>query len=47
LRARGTKRIVEEEEIGLMEFKSFLNLAFSAAFMTKSELLQEEDKHDH
>ena len=29
-----------------MEFKSFLNLVFSAALMTKSELLQEEDKHD-
>ena len=29
-----------------MEFMSFFNLAFSAAFKTKSELLQEEDKHD-
>jgi hypothetical protein len=46
LRARGTKRIVEEDEMGMMEFTSFLNLAFSAAFRTKSELLQEEDKHD-
>ncbi len=32
--------------MGLMEFKSFLNLVFSAAFRTKSELLLEEDKHD-
>jgi len=46
LRARGTKRIGEEDEIGLMEFKSFLNSAFSAAFRIKLELLQEEDKHD-
>ena len=29
-----------------MEFMSFLNLVFSVAFRTKSELLQEEDKHD-
>ena len=32
--------------MGLAEFLSFLNLAFSAAFRTKSELLHEEDKHD-
>ncbi len=32
--------------MGLMEFTSFPNLAFSAAFKTKSELLEEEDKHD-
>jgi hypothetical protein len=32
--------------MGLPEILSFLNLAFSAAFRTKSELLQEEDKHD-
>ena len=29
-----------------MEVMFFLNLVFSAAFKTKSELLQEEDKHD-
>ena len=32
--------------MGLMEFTFFLNLAFSDAFKTKSELLQEENKHD-
>ena len=32
--------------MGLAEFLSFDNLAFSAAFWTKSELLHEEDKHD-
>ncbi len=32
--------------MGLAEFLSFLNLVFSAAFRTKSELLHEEDKHD-
>jgi hypothetical protein len=46
LRAKGTKRIVEEEEMGFAEFKSFLNLDFSAAFSTISELLSMEDKHD-
>ena len=46
LSAKGIKRIVEEDEMGLAEFLSFLNLAFSAAFRTKSELLHEEDKHD-
>jgi hypothetical protein len=37
---------VEEAEMGWAEFMSFLNLAFSVAFKTKSELLLEEDKHD-
>ncbi len=46
LRAKGTKRIVDDAEMGWDEFLSFLNLAFSAAFRTKSELLYEEDKHD-
>jgi hypothetical protein len=46
LRAKGTKRIVEEVEMGLAEILSFINLAFSVAFKTQSELLQEEDKHD-
>ena len=32
--------------MGWAEFLSFLNLAFSIAFRTKSELLHEEDKHD-
>ena len=32
--------------MGLMEFMSFLNLVFSAALRTKSELLQEENKQD-
>ena len=38
--------MIEEDAMGLMEFKSFLNLVFSPALMTKSELLQEEVKHD-
>ena len=46
LSAKGTKRVVEVDEMGLAEFLSFTNLAFSAAFRTKSELLHEEDKHD-
>jgi phosphoribosylaminoimidazole-succinocarboxamide synthase len=46
LRAKGTKRIVEEVEMGLAEILSFLNLAFFVDFRTKSEILQEEDKHD-
>ncbi len=46
MRAKGTKRIVEEDEIGFAEFKSFLNLDFSAALSTISELLSVEDKHD-
>jgi hypothetical protein len=33
--------------MGLAEFLSFLNLAFSTAFKTKSELVHEEDKHDY
>jgi hypothetical protein len=32
--------------MGLMEFMSFLNLDFSAALRTKSELLHEERRHD-
>ncbi len=32
--------------MGWVEFLSFLNLEFSAALRTKSELLQEESKHD-
>jgi hypothetical protein len=32
--------------MGWVEFMTFLNLAFSAAFRTTSELLHEEDKHD-
>ena len=32
--------------MGLAEYLSFLNLAFSVAFRTKSELFHEEDKHD-
>jgi len=46
LRAKGTKRIVEEEELGVDEFKSYLNFDFSAALSTVSELLLMEDKHD-
>ncbi len=46
LSANGTKRIVEEVEMGLGEILFFLNFAFSAAFRTKSELIHEEDKHD-
>jgi len=46
LSAKSTKRIVEEFEMGLAEFLSFLNLAFSADFMVKPELLHEEEKHD-
>ena len=32
--------------MGLVDFRSFLNLARSAALRTKSELLEEEGKHD-
>ena len=39
MRAKGTKRIVEDEEMGFDEFKSFLNFVFSAALSTISELL--------
>jgi hypothetical protein len=46
LRAKGTKRNVEEEEMGLAEFKSFLNLDFSPAFSTISELVSMGDNHD-
>jgi hypothetical protein len=46
LRASGTNRIVEEEAIGLTDLMSFPNLARSAPLSTKSELLEEEDKHD-
>ena len=37
---------MDEEEIGLTDLLSLPNLALSAPLMTKSELLQEEDKHD-
>jgi hypothetical protein len=37
---------VDEEEIGLIDLLSLPNLALSAPLRTKSELLQEEDKHD-
>ncbi len=46
LRAKGTKRNAKDKDMGWAEFLSFLNLAFSAAFRTKSELLHEESKHD-
>jgi hypothetical protein len=46
LRASGTNLIVEEEEIGFADLRSFPNLARSAPLRTKSELLEEEDKHD-
>jgi hypothetical protein len=46
LRARGTNLIVEEEEIGFADLLSFPNLTRSAPLSTKSELLEEEDKHD-
>ena len=32
--------------MGLAEFLSIMNLAFSAVFRAKSELLHEEDKYD-
>jgi hypothetical protein len=44
-RASGTKRIVEEEDTGLTYLMSLPNLAVSDTLRTKSELLQEEDKH--
>ena len=44
--SQGHKRIVEEEEMGFNEFKSFLNFDFSAAMSTISELLLMDDKHD-
>ncbi len=37
---------MDDEEIGLTDLMSFPNLALSAPLMEKSELLQEEDKHD-
>ena len=37
---------MEEEAIGLTDFLSFPNLARSAPLRTKSELLEEEDKHN-
>ena len=46
LSAEGTKRILEDVQKGWAEFLSFLNLAFSVAFRTKSKLLHEVDKHD-
>ena len=46
LRANGTNLIVEEEEIGFADLLSFPNLTRSAPLSTKSELLEEEDKHD-
>jgi hypothetical protein len=46
LRAKGTNLIVEEEEIGFTDLRSFPNLTRSAPLRTKSELLEEEDKHD-
>ncbi len=46
LRANGTKRIVDEEEIELTDLLSLPNLALSTLLRIKSELLQEEDKHD-
>ncbi len=44
--ARGMKRLVEEEEIGAVEFESFVNFINSALWFTKSELFAWEDKHD-
>ncbi len=46
LRAKGTKRNVEDDEMGWAEFHTFMNLAFYAALRKKSELLQEESKRD-
>jgi hypothetical protein len=46
LRANGINRIVEEEAIGMTDLLSFPNLARSDALRTKSELFEEEDKHD-
>ena len=46
LRSNGTNLIVEEEAIGLTDLLSFLNLTRSAPLRTKSELFEEEDKHD-
>ena len=40
------KHIVGEEEIMLQDLLSFAKFADSAALSTKSELLQEEYKHD-
>jgi hypothetical protein len=46
LSAKGTKRIVEDDEIGFDEIKSFLNFVFSCALSTISELFVMEVKHD-
>ena len=46
-RTKGMKRIVDEDdEIELHDLMSFESFVDSAALMTKSELLLEEDKHD-
>ena len=46
LRANGINLIVEEEAIGLTDLLTFLNLTRSAPSRRKSELFEEEDKHD-
>ncbi len=46
LRANGTNLIVEEEAIGLTDLLSFPNFTRSAPLRTKSDLFEEEDKHD-
>ena len=42
----GTNLIAKEDAIGLADLLSVPNLNRSAPLMTKSELLEEEDKHD-
>ena len=41
--AKGMKRIVDEEGIGLHDLLSFANFVDLTDLRTKSELLQEED----
>jgi len=41
-----TNRVVEDEAIGLTDLMSFPNLTRSAPLRTKSELLEDDDKHD-
>ena len=44
--AKGMKRIVGEEEIGLQDLMSFAHFVDSEVLRTKLELLHEEDKHN-
>jgi hypothetical protein len=44
--AKGIRRMVADEEIGLPDFLSFKNFAFSSSRREKSEIIAWCDKHD-